>query len=305
MKRFVLPIFLIILFPLLLWGQAKVGTAGAQFLELGVGARSVGMGEAFKAVANDATALFYNPGGVAWLTQKEVAFSYVKYPADINYGYAGLVYPIPGGALGLSWYGLSTGEMDETTWEHTEGTGRTFVASDMAVGFTFSRMLTDKFSAGLTLKYIGEFYADEQAHGWAFDIGTLYFTDFKTLRLGMNIANFGPDMKFIQDNYPLPMVFHFGVAAELLQTAMHKVTFSSGWCHPSDNLEKYTAGLEYWYRGNFALRVGKKLNYDDENFSAGAGVQLPFGKYMLKVDYAYTHYNYLSDSHITTLSFKF
>ncbi|MBN2544022.1 PorV/PorQ family protein [bacterium] len=307
MKKFVFSILLLIIFPLMLWGQAKVGTAGAQFLEIGVGARSIGMGEAFKAVANDATALYYNPGGVAWLTKKEVAVTYIKYPANISYGFVGLLYPmrVIGGSFGLAWYGLSTGEIEETTWEHTEGTGRTFYASDMALGLTYSRMLTDKFSTGVTLKYIGEFYANEQAHGWAVDIGTLYFTDFKSLRIGANISNFGPDMKFIQDGYPLPMSFHFGLAGEVFQTPTHKLTLAGGLCRPSDNLEKYSAGLEYWYRNNFALRFGKKISYDDENFSAGAGLALPIGKFEIKLDYAYTHYNYLSDSHITTLHFLF
>ena len=84
--------------------------------------------------------------------------------------------------------------MDVTTVEHPEGTGETFSCTDMVAGLTFSRMLTDRFSAGLTVKYVREQWDDVSAGGIAVDMGTLYDTGFKTLRIGMAIQHFGGEL---------------------------------------------------------------------------------------------------------------
>ena len=88
---------------------------------------------------------------------------------------------------------LSSGDMNLTTVENPQGT-ETFTSSDMVIGLSFARMLTDRFSAGLTAKYVRETWDDVSAGGVAIDIGTLYDTGFKTLRIGMSIQNFGPEL---------------------------------------------------------------------------------------------------------------
>ncbi|OQX91238.1 MAG: hypothetical protein B6D58_08650, partial [candidate division Zixibacteria bacterium 4484_95] len=95
------------------FGQAKVGTAGAQFLEIGISARAIGMGEAFLGVANDASALYYNPAGIALLEQKELMATHIEYPADIQYEFLGFVLPTPQwyGNVGIAAYWLHTDDM--------------------------------------------------------------------------------------------------------------------------------------------------------------------------------------------------
>src|SRR5512140_456395 len=136
MRQLVIGILVLLLLPAVLLGQAKVGTAGAQFLELGVGARANGMGDAFVAVSNDATAMYYNPAGLTQLYDREVLFTHLEYAAGITYEYAGLAYPLTrfGGVLGVGFYMLHGGSFDETTYEYPLGTGRTFGAREYAVG---------------------------------------------------------------------------------------------------------------------------------------------------------------------------
>src|SRR5512141_1691628 len=111
MKKCVLlfPLAVLLLFPALSFGQATGGTAGAQFLEIGISARAIGMGEAFLGVSDDASALYYNPGALSLLTQQEVAFAHVAYAADIRYDFAGIVLPVPSlaGSFGAAFYMLS------------------------------------------------------------------------------------------------------------------------------------------------------------------------------------------------------
>ncbi len=297
----------VLLCPVRLQAQAKVGTTGAQFLELGVSARAMGMAEAFVAVADDISAAYYNPAGLTYLYGREAAFTYIKMPADINYGFAALGLPLEsiGGVLGIGMYALSSGTIDET--DHFRApTGRTFVWNDFSLAVSYSRYLTDRFSIGITVKYIGEFVHDYSASGWAADVGTLYNTGFRGFKIGMVITNFGPDMKFIKNAYPLPINFRFGGAINVIEGVDHLVTFSTEGSHPSDNLEKYNSGLEYVFKDRFILRAGGRFNYDVDGFTLGGGLRLPFGEEgELGFDYAFQEFGVLREVHRFTMTIAF
>ncbi|NUO19522.1 PorV/PorQ family protein [bacterium] len=260
--------------PSMLWAQAKVGTAGVQFLKISPSCRAVGMGEAYVAVATDASAIWHNPGALARLEKPEAVVSWIDYAAGLQYGYLGVSQPVEklNGTMAASVSYLTTDEMKETTPEMPDGTGRTFTAGDLAVGLSYSQMLTDKFSVGGTLKLVNETLADKSATGWAADVGTFYDTGWKTVRLAMLTSNFGPDMKFVNEEFPLPMNFTFGASMYLVNTndrdwwngsdslGTHSLLASMAWSHPNDNLEVYNFGLEYGYMNTVFLRAGKKLN---------------------------------------------
>ncbi|NQU05082.1 MAG: PorV/PorQ family protein, partial [Calditrichaeota bacterium] len=197
----------IMLAPSNLFAQAKVGTAGVQFLKVGVGTRAVGMGEAFTAVADDASALYYNPGGLIQLTMPEATFTLIDYPAGLKFVFIGGVVPMPlmSGVVGVQVTSLFTDDMIETTPEMPYGTGRSFTASDLALGMSYCQRLTDKFSVGGSFKYLNERLADVSANGWSVDVGTFYTTGWKKINIGMVIQHFGPDMDFENSPFPLPM----------------------------------------------------------------------------------------------------
>ncbi|MCB9367347.1 MAG: PorV/PorQ family protein [Calditrichaeota bacterium] len=276
MKRWrILGVLLICLMaPSFVWAQAKVGTAGVQFLKISPSVRAVGMGEAFVAVANDANAIWHNPGALARLERPQGAISWIDYVAGLQYGYLGLTQPVErfNGAVAVSMSYLTTDEIKETTPDRPDGTGRTFTAGDFAGGISYSQMLTDKFSVGGTLKIVSEMLADKSATGWAADIGTFYDTGWKSVRIAMLTSNFGPDMKFVEEEFPLPMNFTFGASMYAINTndrdywngqdslGTHALLVSLAWSHPNDNLEVYNLGLEYGFHNTVFLRAGKKLN---------------------------------------------
>jgi hypothetical protein len=119
------------------------------------------------------------------------------------------------------------------------------------------------------------------------------------------ITNFGPDMTFLREGYPLPINFKFGGAINVLDGMKHKGVFAIEATHPSDNLEKYNAGFEYGYDGKYFLRIGDKFNYNEGTFSLGGGVRLPFNKLELRLDYAYQDLGHLEQAHRFTLGIKF
>ncbi len=296
--------------PTLLHAQAKVGTTGAQFLELGVSARAMGMAEAFVAVADDISSAYYNPAGLTYLYGRQAAFTYIRMPADINYGFAAMGLPLEsvGGVLGFGAYALGSGDIVERTPFDGEekGTGRVFSWNDFSLAVSYSRYLTDRFSIGITVKYVGEFVHDYSANGWAADVGTLYNTGFRGFKIGMVITNFGPDMKFIKNAYPLPINFRFGGSINVIEGVDHLVTFATEGSHPSDNLEKYNSGLEYVFKDRFILRAGGRFNYDVDGFTFGGGLRLPFGEEgELGFDYAFQDFGVLTEVHRFTMLIAF
>jgi len=121
---------------------SKRGTTAAPFLEFGVGPRAVGMGKAFTAIANDATAMYWNVAGLDLLTENEVSFSYMDWIADMDLMYAALVLKAgSAGTFGLSITSLSTPEMLVRTVEQPEGLGWRFDAADLAVGVSYAKTL--------------------------------------------------------------------------------------------------------------------------------------------------------------------
>ena len=176
-------------------GIKKVGTSAATFLRIPVGARATGMGSSFVSMLDDPTALYWNPSVIASINSNALVIDHSLWMPGIYFDYAGLVIPVEAlGVFGISVTILHTDEMEVTTIEEPMGTGESFTASSFAIGFTYSRYLTNQFSIGGTFKYIQETIYNSSATGIAFDVGTIYETPFAGIRLGASISNFGTKM---------------------------------------------------------------------------------------------------------------
>ena len=291
-------------------GPAKVGTAAAQFLQIGVSARAIGMAEAFVAIANDASATYYNPAGIANLKSKEFFVSQSKWIADINHYFGAFVFPIgSAGSLGLSFIVLATDDI-AVRKPFIGETGENFRASEAALGLTYAKYLTDRFSVGGTVKWINEDYYNYGANVFAADIGTLYNTGFRDMKIGMSVTNFGPDFHFSNDatgftgqNFPLPIHFRFGIALTVYSTEVHSITAAVDLNQPNDNLRRENFGLEYTWNDIVALRAGYKAEYDSENFSLGAGIRGEMGGHDGNIDFSWSDMDRLGST--TRFNFGF
>jgi hypothetical protein len=290
-------LILIVAFPLYA-DFAKLGTSGAQFLKIGVG-RGAAMGEAFVAIADDASTTYWNPSGLGMLTSREITFQHNEWIADIRHEYLSVVLPFGSfGTMGISLTVLTMGSMEYTTVDDPNttiredtGTGTYFNASDFALGFSFGRMFTDRLAAGLSVKAVQEMVWDMSATGICADFGIHYNTGFKGLRIAAAMSNFGGDIGFgggrldwapepiYEDNpldydpvpserkstpYPLPLIFRFGLAFDPISNESSRFTVALDLNHPNDNYETINLGLEYGYLNTVFLRLGYKayLNVD-------------------------------------------
>ena len=288
----------------------KVGTFGGQFLKISVGARGAGMGDAYVAVADDATAVFWNAAGIARIDpeKSQLSLNHANWPADLSFDQVGYVFhmkKIPG-AFSVHARALTMQPMEETTAYQPNGTGQTFDAGMLAAGLTYARSFTDKFSAGLTLNTIHTGLADLSQQTFSVDLGTLYDVGAAGMKIGMAIQNIGSQEKFIQREARIPSIFRVGTSATLLQTSGQKLIGSFEFSHPPDNSERVNVGGEYSFKKYMFLRAGYAFNYDAEGLGAGVGFHFPVSVAgMADFDYSYTDMMDLGAAHRFSLRFEF
>ena len=312
-------------FPIL--GGQRVGTSVFTFLKIGVSARAVGMGEAVVALQQDAASIYYNPGTIAQFNQTEFSASRIQWPAEIKYDYFSLTHRIKGRHYaGFSFGILHMSPMMETTEYLPHGTGNYFVFQDRFVALTYGARMTDRFSFGITLKQVEENLAGHTMSTAMLDMGTFYWTGFRSLRFSASLSHFGPqaqpdgtyeknvldtetgDEKIVVtefESFSPPTVFRMGAAMDIWQTAQQSILFALQMNHPVDNAENISTGLEYNFAKMFFLRGGYKINEEEENISFGAGLIIPIGKLKLRVDYAYANFNHLSDPQRLSIGLAF
>ena len=113
----------------------KTGTTAASFLKIGVGARSIAMGGAYTAAANDVSSIYWNPAGLASMGGSQAMFNHVNWIADVQYDVAAAALPVEGfGTIGASFASMNVGDMDVTTVSEPEGTGERFTAGGTEMG---------------------------------------------------------------------------------------------------------------------------------------------------------------------------
>ena len=285
-------------------GAQRVGISTAEFLKIGVGGRASALGDAFVAIANDASALYWNPAGLVQFKDDQVMFSHNIWVVDINHDFLGAVYHLDEtNAFGISFTSLSMQDMQVTTEYQPLGTGEYFSFGDVALAVTYSRKMTEQFSFGGTVRYIEETLDMLKMRGVMIDLGTYYWTGLGTSRFAVAVSNFGnqlaPDGKVVLigkrsssqwQAFSPPTVFRIGFALEPYQDVYNKFTASIQLNHPNDNSENVSTGLEYSWRSIFYLRGGYKFNVDEQNYSFGAGVNIPISIGNITVDYAYSNF---------------
>jgi hypothetical protein len=295
-------------------GEQRVATSMLTFLKIGVGARAVAMGESFTPVADDATTMFWNPAGLALLSERRLHFSHTGWPAEIDYETVFFTTPVSflDGGIGLQISSLRT-ELDFTTEEEPLPNGRTFGFSDLAVGIGFARQLSDRLAFGFNIKYVREDLGSEVGgsvvNSWAADVGTLFRLPYRKFRMTMAWTNIGPDFQpsggfesqppdeatrdVRYQSFSPASVFAFGAALEPLQGAHYRLLTSVQFDHPADTRELLKGGAELWLDEIVALRAGYSPRAEEMKFSAGFGLRGSLGGRALRFDYAYTDGNAL------------
>ncbi len=317
----------------------KVGATSANFLQMEAGARAMALGGAYVGLADDATALIWNPGGIGFHPGVDVAYQQTEMYAGIRHQLLGLTYALTAtDHLGLMINYVDVGQMEQTTLEEPDGTGLYFDASNLALGLTYNRQLTNRVSFGVSFKFVQERIWLEYAQGFAIDIGTMYNIAEKGVRIGMALTNLGPGIKIgdaphlhfykekpddypgapqpesqlVTKEFPLPLAFSLGMAVNVLGPQAisvndeHRLTVSISATDGYDTPFRTNYGLEYSWRELFALRGGYHLNYDTAGLTLGFGLNIQkYTSLNLSIDYSWVDYGDLGSLDVWGLEFRF
>jgi len=298
--------------------QVKLGQTGFQFLSVVSDARAGGLGTAMTAVPGGANSLFFN---VANMSRADFAFdvnaSRNEWFADIYHTAFSVAFrPVNGrfGVIGISYVTVDYGELQGTmVWDNNKGYIDTdkFSPSAFVIGLGYAKQLSDRFAIGAQTKFASQYLGmnvipsktptDESrvekntASGFAFDFGTVYRTEFRSLAIGMSLRNFSKEFSYVSSGFQLPMEFRIGLSMDVFQMVgvafpFQKLLATFDAVHPRSYPEYVNLGFEYNIFESLDLRAGYISNRDFENITFGFGVN----KYGIAFDYSYTPFGLLN-----------
>lgn len=291
------------------YGDSRTATTGWQFLKMNPDARAAGMSESYLAVVNDVSSLYWNPAGLTRLDSNKFHFAinFSDELADAKNEFAGVVYRAGNNTLfGVSLQYVDAGIMQVTTEFMPQGTGQTFRATDVGIGISVARELTDQFSFGITAKYIREDLATVHTQNIVFDFGFQYDIGIANTRFAVGLQSFGFNTEpsgeiettllsgdtIFSDftEISVPTVFRIGMAWDAVKTEKNMLTASAQLNHPTDNNETYSIGLEYGWKQIFFARSGYLFSSDLASFpSLGFGLQLKRHFGIVRLDYGFNY----------------
>jgi len=260
------------------------GTSGFLFLRLGNGARAGAMGEAFTAVADDATSIYYNPAGMASADGVDLNVTHSEWLMDVRFEQVSVVNEMFGGAVGFNFTGVYYGSLDRYPDYPALVPDGTFSPYDLSCAAGYAMDVLPNLSAGVSAKLIYEKIDFESATGWAVDVGVVHRSLIEGLTLAASMLNLGPQAKFVEEKFYPPFQIRGGAAyrydADWLKG---NVIVATDAVFPNDGTAKLHMGMEYNYRRLVSVRAGYKSNYDMQGPTIGFGVAYR----NLRFDYAF------------------
>jgi len=291
---------------------SPVGTVGFQYLNLFTNARSAAMGGVISAIGyGDANSSFMNPASLTDVQNINLSFNQMKWVADIDYNTISMVKKFSRiGTLGFHMIYVNYGDEPRTEYrEEVTPTEIVYVpvldelgtvdASDLAIGISYARQITEKLHFGTNLRFLEERIDDAKTHTWAIDVGTVFYTGFKSLRISMLGKNFGPDAEFrkfsnriqmVPFSIKLPMQLWIGSAIDLLESTrqnQHRLTLMLDYVVRNDGKDKLNLGTEFSFQDILILRTGYRFQNDEGKYTLGGGIKYETGGLQINIDYAY------------------
>lgn len=288
-----------------LWAKSA-GNATANFLKMGVGGRGVAMGEAQTAAVADATGLYWNPAGLARLTQKELTFMHNSGVQGVSQDI--LYFARPTESHGVWGVGGSFLKVDGIKgYDGADVETGDVGASDSLVTVGWAKPW-DEFrwfpglQTGANVKVLKKTLDTDSALGYMADVGVLYQAQgewSRGLRTGLVLQNVGTGLAFNGEKTPFPMMLKLGSAYSLFGD---NVTLAGDLVLPRDGTPYVNLGAEYWVWEILAFRLGYKGTSDlDSGLTYGFGI----GNERLHLDYGFIPYGPFGDSHRVSLSLRF
>jgi hypothetical protein len=254
--------------------NTRFGGTAAVFLTLPADARGASLGGAYASLVSDISSTFYNPAGLALMGSSQAMFSYTPYVADTRHVTGAIGWSLRGGEWGLGVSISNFGFSDQPVYTETdqEGNGETYSVSNTAVGLTTALQFSDRFSAGITGRFVTEQLGRVSASGFTVDFGTNYHGEVagRPIRASFIVANYGTSFRAsgavlndevdpIEESmnverqpveirtsaFEPPTQFRVGVAYDVMAAARNRLTLLSEFFQPNDSDPGVGFGAEF------------------------------------------------------------
>ncbi len=268
--------------------SAQDGETGLAVLKIGIGGRTVGMGDAGVVSSIGAPSMHYNPAIIAHEMRPDITVMHNSWIEDVNTEYLGAYSRMSGYSLGfhVAYTGIGGIEVRQVPGPAQDEAEAQYIST----GVTVAVPLGEQLEAGATVKMLFEKIYTEDAFGYAFDFGARYrpfeSPELQDFSLGLSLSNIGEMGELHTRKTSLPKLLRYGAAYEMrIESATNTLQLELG---AATNLVSSTThatvGVEAGYDGIAFLRAGYQGGYEIKGFSAGAGVRFD----VLSFDYAYT-----------------
>ncbi|MCF7803316.1 MAG: PorV/PorQ family protein [Candidatus Marinimicrobia bacterium] len=285
------------------------------FLQVGMSPRATSLGDAYTAVGTGAEAIFYNPAAITEFDGSIQAYvTNTRFIADINHIAGALAFQLgTAGTVGLSMQSVDYGEIIHTSIlseSNFQANPQGYIEHGLvenvgayAFGVTYARQVTNKFSMGGNVRYVGQNLGTAQPtdttslefgkEKFVYDMGVKFNTGFKSFKFGMSMRNFATAVQFQEISNQLPLNFSLGGSMNLMDfvdesIANHSALLSVEFSHPNNYAERTMVGLEYTFMDLFSVRTGYRSNFDIGGFSAGFGISPEISGKRITIDYSYS-----------------
>ena len=317
-KKLSATIITILISTVFAFAQNKEGTAAGQFLQIPVGAKAIAMGGAFTALADDPSALYYNPGAISRISKNKMYASQTNWLVGGRHQFlAAEIMLTTQDIIGVSINYLDYGKREKiTTVAEPDGTGEYWEASDLAFSLGYSRNLTDRFSIGGSVKYIQQNIWNVSATAFAVDLGLLFKTQFNDLQIGASMRNFGSELQLTgrdlitqvdldeqasgnnetivsylkTDKWPIPLTFTVGLAMPVITNKLLNL------------------GADLSMINMLSFRLGYQALFREETqqgLTLGFGLKLPIKYTDILFDYTFQDYGFFGNLSTMSISIGF
>jgi hypothetical protein len=324
-------------------GGNRVGSAGADQLLIPVGARGIALGSSYTAGITGVNAIYYNPAGLSGSASRaEAMFSQMTSIGDVGVSYFAVGGSFAGfGHLAFSIKSLSFGDIPLTDERNPDGSNATYAPTFVTLGLTYSRALTDRIRAGVTVNLVSESIERVSASGVAVDAGVQYsgLGGVRGLQMGVTLRHLGANMKYDGPGlyrsakestskrdaqllkieaagFGVPTALEIGLGYSVSFEEQHALTLTGAFENNNYLVDQWKLGAEYSFRNLFFVRASYNVAGNDYNdvegesaylytAALGAGVNYDVGDLKLGVDYAYRIHKVFDGMHVFTVNFGF
>jgi len=273
------------------------GQAGTESnFHLGFGARALSAGRAFTAVADDPSAIFWNPAGLEQVYQQSFTFFHSSLPEGTMFNFMSYAFPTLNiGTIGFAIGRIGTGDIPNRDFQQNlydeNGSHDEYQAF-----LSYAKKLPWSITSGATVRVIrrgfsnlnnGLYQGNFIDYGVGFDLGFMYtpegFTSpfLQDWNFGLNLRNlFAPQLKEGDQVDAFPLSIRFGILRKLYFSGGGNninVMFDLDYSQERDMF--FNMGLEYKFKELGMLRAG----IDGSSPTFGAGAKYSF----MQIDYAF------------------